>query len=207
MWHKVGRKQLGWETTSKPPAQTLNLMHRRTDGTFSSANLSQTEKCSDWLGRDCGQRQRLCRGWWKVKKKNKKKSAVVFHVNARAHSNLLCCFHESSPQPNNSYETQTEPAAGTSRTKPTKRYLDKIEKLQLFSISMVPPCLDLAKSETTNQCSTPQNAPLFSYQCDLNWTIVHQLSERCMYEDFETINSLKTEVNKMVLEHFFPKLT
>lgn len=72
MWHRVGWKQLGWETTSKPPAQTLNLMHGRTDGTFSSANLSQTEKCSDWLCRDCGQRQRLCRGWWKVEKKKKK---------------------------------------------------------------------------------------------------------------------------------------
>lgn len=63
--------------------------------------------------------------------------------NARAHSNLLCCLHESSPQPNNSYETQSEPAAGTSRT--NQRYLDKIEELQLLSISMVPPCVDLAE--------------------------------------------------------------
>lgn len=65
--------------------------------------------------------------------------------NARAHSNLLCVFRESSPQPNNSYETQSEPAAGTSRTNQQKRYLDKIEELQLLSISMVPPCVDLAQ--------------------------------------------------------------
>lgn len=40
---------------------------------------------------------------------------------------------------------QSEPTAGTIWTNQHKRYLDKIEELQLLSISMVPPCLDLAE--------------------------------------------------------------
>lgn len=37
------RKRRGSETTSKPPAQTRNLTHGRTDGTFGSANLFHRE--------------------------------------------------------------------------------------------------------------------------------------------------------------------
>lgn len=44
-----------------------------------------------------------------VRDNDKKKSAVSFSVHAGAHLNLLCCFHQSSPQPD-SHERQSEPS-------------------------------------------------------------------------------------------------
>lgn len=170
------------ETTSKPPAQTRNLTHGQTDGTFSSAKLPQTH--SDWLWGGCGQRW-LCRGRWKVFKKKKAQLHFMlmpehiqtcFVVFTSLHHNLITVMRRNA--------NLLQARAGPNQQNAIWT------RLRSYNYSLFPWFLPFwigPKAQQLISVAHLKAHPWFiSVWSKLN--IVHQLSERCIYEDFESIN-------------------